>query len=938
MTFDIGGHKIEISRARLNYCGVHRFHAAFVARYGRDAPSESVKAFCEAIVRDEAIRLMRRNVGNIANEVGKCLKTPFKVYAEIYSETAGSFLRSVGCRCCDEDEYARMFSPDCREYMQDVVELLVKGVFGDIAQMVDDLDTELQMADSGFASNTDIAERQRDVVERFRSHMQNLFHKFFRRRDVAAAINEAFDKLFWLLLHSLCEAMTLAGEKFACQPIQENEFKSALRACELIEENNIEESKIVPCCLGVLQIAPFLAAAYPPLYARVGDKSGDLARLAGLADVKDFDVLKECILPQLYSRTRLRNLFDIDAFRKDLHAKWAFYAIEGNPEKWGFYVAVKRSVEMIRSTFHRRRLSSQEVADHYRAVYTLLCKSDFMTSQESADKARADVLAFARKMDVPTDWLEPILEAKAKGLEIRLYEGMEKYLKELDLSSEEKAIAARKMVRQVAHKIGYKTFDGFPPLESLIARYDHKARSVNGREFHTREEASVHRSILERIVATDFQSSRECCQRTLDECVGMAAAAGVDADWLVADLRTALRRHDEESRVRMGYLYDTHDEAEAAYREPGLAFRAIWSAVKRFAQKNNWLRSRGSLPSGTLSRLAYRVNFSVDDIFAYYNPAVMTSGQLGLWFCKAGVCICCGSVLAEKLVSLKAISRRMPRKLIAWLESKSPKVFTLPWPAIVAAGSVRVVTSGLEFQGGFVFTCKHKIALAFKALFDELQAFGAKIECDLSQGALEVPLFDVVQGNIQFTDWPSKKKNDVISITLEESDFADRPEELAIPDEPDDYSSSIEMIIEDSMSEAAAHNVKTAQELVISDTEIFTKTPIDGVTISHKDILCIAKESGLLKSKSVAALTDSYLLIVSDGERHAYHFAELSTGVKQSDSGIILSVLRRSSIDTHSVEGGTIHMIGNIELKGSGVEYILGVVDKFLGRTLIFGR
>ena len=93
----------------------------------------------------------------------------------------------------------------------------------------------------------------------------------------------------------------------------------------------------------------------------------------------------------------------------------------------------------------------------------------------------------------------------------------------------------------------------------------------------------------------------------------------------------------------------------------------------------------------------------------------------------------------------------------------------------------------------------------------------------------------------------------------------------------------------------------------------------------------------MLKSKVIVALTDSYLLIASGGERHAYHMAELELGLK-SESRISLSVLRLASVDTHLASGGTIHRIDNIELKGSGVEYILGVVGKFLGRTLVFGH
>ena len=587
MTFDLGGHKIEISRARLNYCGVHRFHASFMARHGQDAASKGIGLICESIMSDEAIRSMRRNVDEIGHVFGMSTVLPFRVYTELYFEDAVGYLESIGCHCYQKDECVKMFAPDRKEYMQGVAELLdkglLKGLLDDTAGLIDTLDTQLQMMDSGFASDAEIAERQEEVLDSFRSKLRTLIGKFFGRRNVSDAFGNVFDKMFDLLRLNLCKAATLAGDRFACEPTSEDELEMACKVCESLKGNDVEESKVVPVCLGVLQIAPHLAAAYPPLYIRVGDKSGDLSRMAELAGVKDMDVLKECILPRLYSHTRIRELSNIDAFRKDLHEKWAFYALDDKPEEWSFYVAVKRSAEMVRSTFHRRRLSSPELADHYRAVYKLLCDSDFATSQESAEGARNAVVALARKLDVPTDWLESILEEKTRLLQIRLYDDLKEYLCSLDLSTEEKAIAARDAVRCEALRIGYKAFCNFPPLEALISRYDCKARSVLGREFPTREEASAHRRIFERIVSTDFQSSSECCKLALNECVKMASEDGIDADWLISDLHTALRRHDEESRVRMGYLYATHEEADAAYKEPELVFRAVWSAVKRFA-------------------------------------------------------------------------------------------------------------------------------------------------------------------------------------------------------------------------------------------------------------------------------------------------------------------------------------------------------------------
>ena len=929
MTFDLGGHKLEISRARLNYCGVHRFHAAFIAQHGQNAAAEGSNVFCKSVVCNETIRLMRRNVDNIASEVGKCLRLPFMAYAEVYAERAVRYMQSIGCSCYRKEEYAKEFAPDHRDYLHDVAELVAReGVLDDIAGLIDNLDTLLQIADSGFASDEEIARRQGEVLEGTRSKLEELLRKFLSRRDVSEALDEAFQRMFHLLLCNLCKAMVLADDRFACEPISADEYKMAIKACEKLEDNGIDESKVVTCCLGVLQIAPFLAAAYPPLYVRVGDKSGDLVQLAKLAGVEGMDTLKDCVLPQLYSRKRIRDLSDIGAFRKELRGKWNFYALEDDPDEWDFYSAVKRNVEKVRSTFHRRRLASPEIAGHYRAVYELMCDSDFTSSQKASETAQAAVLASAKKLGIPTDWLEPIMEAKIRSLEVRLYAELEKFVKSLDLTNEQQALSARSAIRSEALRIGYKAFDDFRPLERLLTRYDRRARTVLDREFPTREEAAVHRRIFERIAATDVRASAECCQQTLDECVEIADAAGVNADWLISDLHAALRRHDEESRVRMGYLYDTHEEADAASGDARLAFLAIWSAIKRFTLSTRWLHSRNDLSARTLSRLTARVNMPADDIFVYYNSGILTSGQIGMWFCRAGIGVCSGSVFAEKLLGSCIVSRLIPNGLSERLKCHVPKVAILPWSSMIGVGAeeVRVAKWGLELPGGVMFACSQKKAIVLKGLFDELRTMGAGLTCDLAQGASEVPAFEQVHGHIQFSDWPIKRVSQSSPISLDESDFADdRPKELMAPVEPEDYSSWMEMIVEDTRAEAEANGVKTAQELTCKDTSIFTEAPIDGVSIAHEDVLCMMKESKVFGSKRAYALTDSYLLVASGSERHAYHLAELGICINGQ-----LTIRRCRCFS--SLGGGAIRFVPNLEFDDDkGSKYILKVIDTFFG-------
>lgn len=946
MIFNIGGRKLEISHARLNYCRAYQFHMSFMENYGEKASSEGLQQLYEMIASKEEILFMIKALGTdpglIALEFAKSYRFTFDCYKKLYSKHAVRFLNSIDCLCYEEDEYFKTFTPNPKEYMEKYLENTTDKFFRelleDIGKLIDNLGTQLQVCDSGFATTLEVAQRQDEAIDQYRPKLLNLVRKFHSRRDISEAYDEAFSKMFQLLLIDLCKAATLAGDKFACQPIPIDTLKLVWNACEQLESHNIKESDITACCLFVLQNAPFFAIAYPPLYARVGDKSGDLIRLGEMAGVCGIRQLRHYILPHLYSHTRISELSDIDAFRKSLYEQWTFYGLDNDPEfddkpeEWIFYQSVKRNFEMIRSTFHRQRFASPEIAAHYRAVYELICDSDFTTSQKNAEASRNAVMSLARSFNIPTDWLEPILEAKAKSLEVRLYDDLRKYLESVDLSTEEKAIAARSALRNEALRIGYTTFGTYPPLEKLIARYDQRARTVLNREFQTREEAEVQRQIFNRIAAVDFQSSAEVCRQALDECVGMAAKVGIDAEWLLSDLRTALRRHDEESRVRLGYLYDSNEEAENVLGNSNLVFRAIWAAIKRFSLSNAWLCSRDDLSAGTLSRLTKRANVPAEDIFVYYNSGIFTSGQIGMWICKMGIGVCNGSVFAEKLLKSRMWSRLIPIGLQERLKNYIPRCAILRWSSFVGVGTevVRITKAGLELPEGVKFTCSQKKAIALKGLFDEFHAIGAEITCDLAQGASEVPAFEQVCSQIQFTDWPSKREEESDSpMTLNESDFSDnRPVEPETLIELEDYSSSIEMIVEDSLGDATAAGVKTASDLTPKDTAIFTSKPNDGVSIAHEDIICMTKKSGLFKKMCAYALTDSYFLMAIGEERHAYHLAELLS----VPLGEHLSSYRYRCV--HSQAGGKILCENIPKIDDNGGKYILKVIRTFQGLLL----
>lgn len=207
--------------------------------------------------------------------------------------------------------------------------------------------------------------------------------------------------------------------------------------------------------------------------------------------------------------------------------------------------------------------------------------------------------------------------------------------KTLGIATEEEALQSRDRLTACIRQSGVDGKWTLQRIDQALSRFDLEARSVDGREFATREEAALQRQLSEHEAVADL-STEESALAAKTELTALIEKLGVNGDWKLERVNAALKRFDENARTAFGILYDTRDEAAKSRQSREAFLTAVKKAIADGKEENFFLDA--SIPPKKLLGARTYLNLEQDDgVFALLDTTFFGSAKTGLVVSNWGV-------------------------------------------------------------------------------------------------------------------------------------------------------------------------------------------------------------------------------------------------------------------------------------------------------------
>ena len=677
----------------------------------------------------------------------------------------------------------------------------------------------------------------------------NLINDYIKSDSFVEIVYNAF---FRAISRAYRPLLTHLPVKYSC--VETSNSKQMMAVCENIKSRVIPLAKIPDQCFKILSKNPYCLEAYEFAMLYYGDPTGDLARLANDLNIEGIQKLKESIFhSQIESRINIdtTNDFDgVDAIRREV-------ALRLNMAEDADYAPLtrkRRDHEYSLRLVAGHVFATVDEAKKQRSLYDLFLASDFSTSEITSEKALKKLSQAAKNSGVSIEWLQPLIHQKQVALQERLSAELRKFYETLDVSTEEKALAARLAIKKQAQVIGYKTIENYPPLEALLARYDLKARTVAGQVFENRVEAEGQRAVFDLIRASDFIDSESACLKAIAQSKKIAEKYNIGIAWLLKDLLTAEKCHDEHARVAFDHMYATRAEATSATSNENLFFEAVWARFKCFSEQNSWFMPTCALSKKSLSNINETFGISSSDLFAFVETGMITSGKTGLAITSHGIVVSNGFAMAGVLRENSLVKRFAGRGLSGILDKFKPNQATLSWRDFFTSQPT-TVDHGLILNDGMRFDCAKATATALSALFNQLKEWGKSLSCEISTDVHLFPPIENIHTEIVYTPWPDVPKDEEIIVKRESTDFPTKIQS-EIYESPHPATTYLGVV-----AERVCRQYPDESLYLIPDIPPDMALPITTAkwdcSVAATDIQCLTSGK---KTKKVVALTSTHLL------------------------------------------------------------------------------
>ena len=198
-----------------------------------------------------------------------------------------------------------------------------------------------------------------------------------------------------------------------------------------------------------------------------------------------------------------------------------------------------------------------------------------------------------------------------------------------DLATEEDALAAKKELEALAKKLAVDASWKLDAIIVALNSFDLVARTVDGREFSSRDEAAKQRELsefeknIQLASEGDALKSKMILEKRISE-------LGIDGEWKLVRVNDALKKFDEDARTAFGVIYETRGDALTSRGDKKSFFDAIVKLIADADAPKFYLKEK--IPPKKLqnARAAYLNAEKEKGVFALLDTTMFGSGKCGL--------------------------------------------------------------------------------------------------------------------------------------------------------------------------------------------------------------------------------------------------------------------------------------------------------------------
>ena len=201
---------------------------------------------------------------------------------------------------------------------------------------------------------------------------------------------------------------------------------------------------------------------------------------------------------------------------------------------------------------------NREIAEKQQKIFALFKAIDKNSSPKELQKEFDKIVTEAEKLNVSSSWLDEKENKLLHQAQKKYLKQLEEYFATLDISSEEKALAARKLVADKAQELGLLENTTIPKLEKTIEKFDIEFRTVGGNVFESREIASKQKEIYSIFTAINTHKYLEAIQK-IQQVHSKAEELGISSEWLNPKFEKLLSKIQSDAQTALDKYYQTLD-------------------------------------------------------------------------------------------------------------------------------------------------------------------------------------------------------------------------------------------------------------------------------------------------------------------------------------------------------------------------------------------
>lgn len=410
------------------------------------------------------------------------------------------------------------------------------------------------------------------------------FSKLMSSNEKKSAYKENREKLLRAIyitiktsVDELVDCMTEHGIALEGAKVSKADLEKEESLFNNLKSGNLPKEAVDAVRMQILELNPYDGEFYEFIYENEGDKTGELEKIADFFGFS-LDSMKE----SAFSKRLGRCAFDTEDETIEYRAKAISLAEE-------IRIDASETIKKIDEKLHEFDVRARTVDGR-----------EFSTRKEAA-----------------------------KQRELSAFEG------EQDISSEELAIAAKKAIIAKAKALKVDGKWKLERVDAALNKFDLEARSVDGHEFTTRQEAALQRELSVFEKGQDL-SSEQLAITARAAIVAKAKMLKIDGKWKLERVDKALKKFDELARTTFGIMFSTREEAKVALGDRDVFYKGIEETVK--ASKEDAFYIATTAPEKKMANARSAFPVPPDEyVLALTDTTLFGSGKTGLAITKWGI-------------------------------------------------------------------------------------------------------------------------------------------------------------------------------------------------------------------------------------------------------------------------------------------------------------